>query len=190
MNKLLVVALAVVLAACATVRKVESGSRPVGERMTMTIDGHWNHLDYPGIRPAEIWTMEGVTIDEFLIYSGIRDGQVMHPETPASSQKKNIVFRSNMQIEDVVAMFEGLLTRDGSTFRLISVEPYAFAGGQGFRFEYERIRKVDNVQQRGVGFGAIDRGELFALIYQAPRLTFFPRHKERVEAIARTVSIR
>lgn len=94
-----------------------------------------------------------------------------------------------MQIEEVVAMFEGVLTRDGSTFKLLKLDPYPFGGRKGYRFEYERIGKVDNVQQRGVGFGAIDKGELFALIYQAPRLTFFPRHKDRVDAIAKSVVI-
>lgn len=188
MKKLLLVALVVVLSACGTVRKVESGNHMVGERLSVNIEGAWNHLDFPGIRPAEVWTMEGVTVDEFLIYSGIKDGQAMHSDT--NGQKKNFVFRSGMQAEEVVSMFEGVLTRDGSNFRLTRLEPYPFGGRKGYRFEYERIRKVDNVQLLGVGFGAIDQGELFALIYQAPRLTFFPRHKDRVEAIARSVAIK
>jgi hypothetical protein len=189
MKKPCVLALIVMLSACATVKKVESGNRGVGDRLTVNIEGNWNHLDFPGVKPAEVWTMEGVTVDEFLIYSGIKDGQVMHPDAPASGQKKNVVFRSSMQIEEVVSMFESMLTRDGSTFKLLKLEPYPFGGRKGYRFEYERIRKVDNVQQRGVGFGAIDKGELFALLYQAPRLAFFPRHKDRVEAIAGSATI-
>lgn len=190
MKKILLIVLALSLAACASVKKVESGDRAVGDRMSINIQGNWNHLDFPGIKPAEIWTMEGVTIDEFLIYSGIKDGQAMHPEGGGSGQKKNFVFRSNMQVEAVVSLFEGVLTRDGSTFKLTKLEPYPFGGRKGYRFEYERIRKFDNVQQSGVGFGAIDKGELFALIYQAPRLTFFPRHRERVEMIAKSVTIK
>lgn len=190
MKKLCLLVLLVLLSACATVKKVESGNRGIGERLVVNIEGNWNHLDFPGVKPAEVWTMEGVTVDEFLIYSGIKDGQVMHPDAPVSGQKKNVVFRSGMQLEEVVSMFESVLTRDGSTFKLLKLEPYPFAGRKGYRFEYERIRKVDNVQQLGMGFGAIDKGELFALLYQAPRLTFFPRHKDRVEAIARGVAIR
>lgn len=189
MKKLGLLALIVLLSACATVKKVESGNRSVGNRLTVNIEGNWNHLDFPGIKPAEVWTMEGITIDEFLIYSGIKDGQAMHPDAPAGGQKKNVVFRSSMQVEEVVSMFESVLTRDGSTFKLLKLEPYPFGGRKGYRFEYERIRKVDNVHQLGIGFGAIDKSELFALLYQAPRLTFFPRHKDRVEAIARSVVI-
>lgn len=189
MKKLLLLVLLVLLSSCATVRKVESGNHAVGKRLSVDIQGMWNHLDFPSIKPAEVWTMEGITVDEFFLYSGIKDGQAMHPANPANGKQKNFVFRSTMQIEEVVAMFEGVLTRDGSTFKLLKLEPYPFGGRKGYRFEYERICKVDNVQQRGVGFGAIDKGELFALIYQAPRLIFFPRHKDRVEAIAKSVVI-
>lgn len=181
--------IALTIAGCATVKKVESGVRPVGERLTINIQGEWNHLDFPGIKPAAVWTMEGVTIDEFLIYSGIKDGQAMHPENGGNGQKKSFVFRSAMQTEEIVSMFEGVLTRDGSTFKLLKVEPYTFGGRKGFRYEYERVRKVDGVIQQGVGFGAVDKGELFALLYQAPRLTFFPRHQGRVESIAQSAKI-
>ena len=190
MKKLLVVLLAMLLAACASVKKVESGANPVGDRMSITVDGNWNHLDFPGLKPAQVWTMEGIAIDELLVYPGIRDGQAMHPEFSANSRNKDFTFRKTMQTEEIVSMFEGTLSRDGSTFKLKKVEPFAFGGKKGFRFEYERIRKVDGVRLSGIGFGAVDKEELFALVYQAPRLTFFPRHQARVEAIAKAVVIK
>lgn len=190
MKKLLPLLLVLLLSACASVKKVETGQRSVGERLAINIEGNWNHLDFPGIKPAEVWTMEGVTVDEFLIYSGIKDGQAMHSDRPAGGQGKSLVFRGSMQPEEVVSLFESVLTRDGSSFKLLKSEPYPFAGRKGYRFEFERVRKVDGVQLRGVGFGAVDQNELFALLYQAPRLTFFPRHRERVEAIAASAAIR
>lgn len=189
MKKLYVIVLIALLSACATVNKVDSGKRAVGDRFVLTIEGAWNHIDFPGIKPAQAWTMEGLAIDELLIYSGIRDGQALHPEFSSDSKKKNFSFRSTMQTEEVVSAFEGMLSRDGSTFKLIKLEPFTLGGKKGFRFEYERIRKRDNVQQNGVGYGAVDKGELFALIYHAPRLTFFPRQFSRVEAIARSAQI-
>lgn len=187
MKKTLLFVLALALAGCASVKKIEPGSRTLGERFTVNIQGNWNHLDFPGIKPAQVWTMEGVTVDELMLYSGIRDGQAM--QSGGGAQKKELVFRSAMQIEEVVSLFEGVLTQDGSTFKLLRLDPYAFAGRKGYRFEYERIRKYDNVHQQGIGFGTIDRGELFALVYHAPRQTFFPRHKARVEAIAASAGI-
>lgn len=190
MNKLLLAVLVVFLSACASVKKVESGANSVGERLAVTIDGPWNHLDFPGIKPAQVWTMEGLGIDAFLIYSGIRDGQKMHPDAAYSDKRKDFVFRSSMQTEEVIAMLEGVLSRDSSTFKMVKLEPYPFGGKKGFRFEYERIRKEDHVRLLGVGYGAVDNGELFAMLYHAPNLTFFPRHKARVEAIAKTAIIK
>ena len=133
--------------------------------------------------------MEGVYIDELLIYSEINDGTVMHGDSGADG-RKDIVFRNHMQIDEMVSMFESMLTRDGSTFTLTKVEPSVFGGKKGFHFEYERIRRVDGLRQLGFGYGTVDKDQLFALIYQAPRLTFFPKHKEHVEAIARTAIIK
>lgn len=190
MKKLLPLILALCLAACATVKKVDSGTQKIGERMSFNLDSAWNHLDFPGIKPAQVWTMEGVTVDELRIYADIRDGQVMHPNDAAAGKKKDLLFRSTMQTEEIVSLFEGVLSRDNSTFKLRRLEPYRFGGKPGFRFEYELVRQIDNVQLRGIGFGAVADGELFALVYHAPRLTFFPRHQAKVEAIAGAVVIR
>lgn len=177
------------LSACATVKKIESGEQIIGERLRINIEGNWNHFELPGLKPGEIWTMEGITIDEFVLYSGIKDGAAMHP-VHLGGDKKNVLFRASMASDELLTMFEALLTRDGSTFKLLKAEPYPFGGRKGVRFEYERIRKIDHVVQRGVGYAAVDGGELFAMFYNAPRLTFFPRQKDRVEAIARSARIR
>jgi hypothetical protein len=189
MKKFLLMTLVILLSGCAsTIKMVESGDRAVGERMFINIQGNWNHFDLPALKPAEVWTMEGLSIDELTLYAGIKDGEALNAKGNPD-QKKRTLFRGAMQTEEIITLFENKLTQDGSTFKLVKLEPYPFGGKKGFRFEYERIRRLDHVQQRGVGFGAIDNGELFALIYHAPRLTFFPRHQQRVEDIAKSVSI-
>ena len=37
---------------------------------------------------------------------------------------------------------------------------------------------------------AVSKGELFALLYRALRLAFFPRHQPRVEQIARSARLK
>jgi hypothetical protein len=177
-----------VLAACASVAKVETGERTIGERMLVSLEGPWNHVSAPGMGPAQIWTMEGLPVDQLLVYSGIKNDQLIHAE--GSGNRKSFAFRSSMQPDEIVAMFEGMLTRDGSSFKLVKLEPGNFGGAKGFRFEYALTRKVDNVQLSGVGFGTVSNGELFALIYQAPRLAFFSRHQPRVEQIARSARVK
>jgi hypothetical protein len=94
-----------------------------------------------------------------------------------------------MQPHEIVSMFEGMLTRDGSTFKLTKLEPSPFGGLKGFRFEYILIRKMDNVVLLGVGWGAVSKGELFALLYTAPRLGFYARHAPQVEKIALSAKV-
>lgn len=180
--------LALLLAAgCASVSKVEPGERKIGDRLVMQLEGTWNHVNAPMLGPAQTWTMEGLAIDQLLIYSGHKDGQVVHPAGP--SGQKSFSFRSAMQPEEIVAMFEGMLTRDGSTFKLNRLEPVAGFGERGFRFEYAVIRQADNVQVSGIGYGTVSKGELFAILYMAPRMTFFARHQDRVERMARSARV-
>jgi hypothetical protein len=183
------VALLVVLllaAGCASVNKIDSGERRIGDRLVVQLDGAWNHVDAPMMGPAQTWTMEGLTIDQLIIYSGHKDGQPVHAS--GGGQQKSFSFRSTMQPDEIVAMFEGMLTRDGSTFKLGKLEPVPF-GERGFRFEYSVVRKVDNVQLSGVGYGTVSKGELFAMLYMAPRITFFSRHQGRVEQMARSAKV-
>jgi hypothetical protein len=175
------------LAACAPMpNKVDSGNKTVGERMVLKPDVAWNEL--PGGEPVHVWTMEGVPIDTLLIYSGIKDGQAIHP-VASGSESKSFRFHSTMQADEIVSMFEGYFTRDGSTFELARLEPASFGGGKGFRFEYTRTRKADNVPLQGLGFATVNAGQLFAILYNAPRLTFFPRYEPTVEQLAQSARI-
>lgn len=191
MRKLLVLALVSVIAGCTNMmhaEKVDSGQVTIGERLEVKVEGAWNHFNSPQLKPAEAWTMEGLPIDALLIYSGVKDGEAVHPLR--SSEQKNFTFRSNMQPDEIVSMFEGSLTRDGSTFKLAKLEPASFGGTKGLRFEYAMVRKIDNVQLQGVGYACINSGELFAMLYSAPRLGFFARQQSRVEEIARSAKVR
>jgi hypothetical protein len=188
MRNLLVVLVLAALAGCATVNKMESGDQTVGERMTLHLEGAWNHVALPNQGPAHTWTMEGLPVDTLLIYSGLKDGEALH--RPGFAGPKSFSFRASMQADEIVRLYEGMLTVDGSQFQLTKLEPAPFAGEKGFRFEYVLTRKADGVTLSGFGYSSVSKGELFALLYQAPRLTFFSRHKDRVEQIARSARVK
>jgi len=188
MKRLLAALAIAALVGCASVNKIESGDQNIGGRMSVHLEGAWNHVSAPGMGPAQTWTMEGLPVDQLLIYSGLRDGEAVH--AGGGGAAKSFSFRSTMQPDEVVTMFEGMLTRDGSSFKLAKLEPISFGGERGFRFEYALTRKEDNVVLSGVGYGTVNKGELFALLYFAPRLTFFDRHRGRVEQIARSARVK
>ena len=189
MRKLAIALCVLLLAGCVSMAKVEKGDRAVGDRLSLKIEGAWNHLQAPGLGPAEIWTQEGITVDELLLYSGIKDGELVHV-ADRTGKRKDFAFRSKMQPDEIVSMFEGMLTRDGSSFKLTRLEPAAFAGTKGFHFEFELTRKVDNVVLNGAGWGVVSKGELFAILYKAPRLVFYPRYAGQVEKIAMSATLK
>jgi len=178
------------LTGCVSVAKVETGEHTVGDRMAVTLMGAWNHVNAPNLGPAQVWTMEGLPADQLLLFSGLKDGEAVHATAVAERGKKNFVFRSKMQPDEIANLFEGAFSRDGSSFKLVKLEPAAFGGGKGVRFEYSMVRKVDNVQLSGLGYAGVSRGELFAIIYMAPRLAFFDRHVASVDQIARSARVK
>ena len=86
-------------------------------------------------------------------------------------------------------MYQGRFSRDGSTVEITKISPVPFAGGKGIRFEFSMVRKSDEARINGIIYATIDAGKLYALVYQAPRLTFFPRDRDNVEAIARSAKL-
>lgn len=179
----------VVLAGCAAMAKVDSGDRTVGDRLAVNIEGAWNHLQAPGLGPAQTWTREGLTVDQLLLYSGIKNGELVHAPS-RSGRGKDFAFRAGMMPDEIVAMYEGMLTRDGSSFKLTRLEPSPFGGLKGFRFDFVLTRKLDNVVLSGMGWGVVSKEELFAILYMAPRLVFFSRHAAQVEKIALSAKVR
>jgi hypothetical protein len=194
--RLVVLVVALALSGCAgnvtrvvKVVPVDPGASRIGQRLVVEIDGAWNKVQFPGGKAREVWTQEGVYLDALVIYSDVKDGDLMHAKSAASAKLKDVAFRADMQPQDLVSMFEALYSRDLSVVTVLKSEPWTFGGKPGVRFEFERIRKLDSVQLRGVGYAAIDDRQLYAMIYQAPRLAFFPRYKDRVEALARSARI-
>ncbi|HTD07142.1 hypothetical protein [Undibacterium sp.] len=192
LKRIAIAAILIALTGCVSVTKVDSGDRAVGERLQLHLDGAWNQINAPSVvgPNCQSWTMEGLTVDQILVYSGLKNDEPIHYQAGGSSEKKVFKFHSNMQPEQIVALYEGMLTRDGSTFTLKKLEPAMFGGVKGFHFEYTLVRKTDNVQISGTGSGAVSKGELFAIVYQAPQLVFYPRHQARVAHIIQSARLK
>ncbi|MGM9512765.1 hypothetical protein ACS5PK_00760 [Roseateles sp. DB2] len=181
---------ALALAGCAAVQKVEVGDVTIKERLAVTIDSPWNQFGTGMGDNTPTWTKEGITIDALQFYVGIRDGALLAPQLSGQKDAAPLVFKSGMQPEQVVALFQSLMTRDGSAFTLEKIAPTEFVGTKGFRFEYTLTRKIDDVRLQGVGWGAIKNGDLFLVNYAAPRLRFFGAYLPQAEAIARSARVK
>lgn len=95
-----------------------------------------------------------------------------------------------MQAQDVVEFYESFASRDGGVFKLEKLAPSRFLGAGGFRFEFSRVRKSDEVRLRGIGYGAVLSGELFLMVFEAPRIHYFAKHLAWVETTAQSARLR
>jgi len=184
------VLLAVALAGCATVTKVDSGETLVRNRLAVQVSEPWNQFERGLADNTPTWTLEGITVDALQFYVGVKDGELLAPTPTGRKGIEPLTFRAAMQPADVMTLLQSLLTRDGSSFSLDRLEATEFVGTRGFRIEYSMVRKLDEVRLRGVAFGAVLNGELFLINYSAPRLAFYPKHAAGVEALARSAKVK
>jgi hypothetical protein len=184
------VLLAVGLAGCAAVSKVDNGEALVRSRLSVQVTEPWNQFERGLADNTPTWTHEGITVDSLQFYVGVKDGELLAPTPTGRKGIEPLTFRSAMQPADVMTLLQSLLTRDGSSFSLDRLEATEFVGARGFRIEYSMVRKLDEVRLRGVAFGAVRNGELFLINYSAPRLAFYPKHAAGVEALARSAKVK
>ncbi len=191
MKKVIFILWVGLLSSCANIVKVESGEFKVSDHMSLTLTGAWNQLKVPSLKPAIVWSMEGVTVDQLLIYSDIKEGDTLVPNGLFDSEKnKKFIFHSNMDFSQIASLFEAKFTADGSIFNLDKIEPKVISKQKGVKLEFSVIRKADNVKMQGLAYCVVLNNQLYALIYQAPKLTFFKRYQDDVEKMASTIVVR
>lgn len=183
-------ALALTLAGCAQLSVVATGELVLKNRLAVQVDRPWNQFERGLGDNTLTWTQDGISVDALRFYVAVKDGELIAPTPSEPKGQKPLAFKSAMPANEVVALFEGLYSRGGSTFTLDRMSPDTFGGKPGFRFEFSGIRKEDDVRLRGIGWATVHQGELFAITYTAPRLAFFQRHLASAEAIARSARIR
>ena len=186
-HRLALVACAVILAACSNLAVVERGDALVSDHLSVQIDQPWNRFDGSIAGPVPTWTREGFTVDTLQFFVAVKDGK---PIAPARDKTKPMIFRDGMQAHEIVSLFENFYTQDGSTFKLDRLAPDSFVGRDGFRFEFTRLRKSDDLRLSGVGWGAISGGELTVIVFTAPRIHFFGAEIGEVERLARSARLK
>jgi hypothetical protein len=182
--------LALACAAPATWVGVPAGTVDLPGNLEVRADAAWSRRPPSGKGPGfELWTTDGVPLDQLRFYAGIAPGQPL--AAPARAVGKQVpTFQEGLEAHEIVELYEALATRDGSVLTRDKLAPAPFAGGPGFRFEFTLIRKRDELTLRGLGFGAVRDGRLYLMVYTAPRMHYFPKNLARVEAIAGSARIK
>lgn len=189
MARWLLFVLIVFLSGCAAMAKVGPGDVTIREAMTVSLDSAWNRLEQGAPKNTEVWTTDGLALDRLVFYVGIADGQALG-ELQARKDRQIPKFSASMQPHEIAEMYEVFVTYDGSTFKREKLAPAQFAGGAGFRFDFSRVRKGDEVEMRGVGYAVVRGGKLYMMVFEAPSIHYFNKHLGRAEAAAKSARIK
>ncbi|MEN9539200.1 MAG: hypothetical protein RLZZ126_1435 [Pseudomonadota bacterium] len=192
MKKILLTISVVLLSACTSIVKVE-GEQVINQKMVIKLPQAWNKLANPSNQPYEVWTQEGVTLDQLRLWSGVASGAALaNPvQRPASGKEpRKPVFTRGMPLDQIASQFEAVFAVDGSNVTMDKLDPVPFMGQKGLRFEFTVTRQSDGVILKGLGWAAEAKGQLHAVTYTAPRLSFFQRHADSVRALVATATLK
>jgi hypothetical protein len=195
MKRILALALAMLLAACASISKVE-GDQVVNGKLVVSVPAAWNKVTDPWeAEPYDVWTQEGIPLDHLRLWAGVKSGKALVAKptvlfrAPGEKDARYPTFTAGLPPDKLVSLFEALYANEGAV-TITRVEPTVFAGEKGVRFEFTLARRADDVTLKGVGWVAVRKDELFAATFAAPRLAFFPRLLPMAEAVVKTARIK
>ena len=200
MKRLLIVVLALLLAACANVSRVQ-GDEVVNGRLQVHLTHDWNRVSDPwDVDPYDTWTQDGIPLDHLRFWGGVRPGQplmtkpALFSREPDAKAPRVPTFRQGLTPEKLVSLFEELYATAG-TVNITRVEPAMFAGEKGVRFEFTLARRRDDLDMQGVGWVAVRPDatygeELYAATFVAPKLSFFQRLLPMAESVVKSARVR
>jgi hypothetical protein len=189
MKKILLIALTLIIVGCANIVKVD-GEQTIQSKMTVKLPQAWNQVSTSATRqPYELWTQDGVFVDQLRFWAGIAPEVALVAEPPKNSQGKvprMPKFTTGMKLDQMASLFEQIYAIDGSAVTIDKVEPAQFGAQQGVRLEFSIVRQGDGLQLKGVAWAAQHKGQFYATSYVAPRLSFFPRYLPQVQDIVKS----
>jgi hypothetical protein len=198
MNYLYRIAAAAALATMATApaqagwKLVESATPAVVAKSTMKVTPaeQWNRWTYKPIKKSEVWTLDGVALNELYFVSGLIAGEPLYRE---ANKKDNPLpkFRAGMQLTDIPEFYESStrVVLGVSSFTISGVEPFKFGGNDGVKFSYEYALANSALTRKGVAVGTIVQNKLHLISFTAPTLYYFDRDRSRAEAIMASVTL-
>lgn len=171
---------------------VETGKPAIVAKSTMKVTPGepWNRWTAKPIKKGEIWTLDGIALNELYFVSGLIPGEAIYRE---NNKKENPLpkFRSGMQLTDIPELFESSnrVVLGISVFNVSAVEPFRFGGQDGIKFTYDYAINGSALTRRGVAVGTIVQNKLHLISFTAPSLYYFERDRAKAEAIMASVTL-
>jgi hypothetical protein len=158
--------------------------------MTVTPGEHWSKNSYRPIKKSEVWTIDGLTLNELYFVSGLAAGEPLFREF---DKKNNPLPKMNaaMLLTDVPEFFESSarIAMNTSLFEVTSVAPAKLGGHDAVKFSYRYSSQGSTLMRQGVATGTVVKGQLYLINFAAPSIHYFARDAAKAEAIMASARI-
>ncbi len=173
--------LALLIAACVQYSLVKPEKVAIGDVYTVDAQISWNRMTEG---KTEIWTVDGPLLQELRFIKGVEDGDALFRGGAVWNLPP---FKSKMTAIEIKELFETSLAQIGvARMRTLNLRPESFGPVAGFRFEFTYARK-DGLEKQGFALGAVIGEKLHMIIYSGTRLHYYPKHKDEVERLVRSI---
>ena len=171
------------ITACVQYSLVKPEKIAIGDVYTVNSQIAWNKMTEG---KTEIWTVDGPLLQELRFIKAIEDGDALFK---GGAGKKLPPFKSKMTAIEIKELFETSLAQFGvARMRTLNLRPESFGKVAGFRFEFTYVLK-NGLEKQGFALGAVIDEKLHMIIYTGTRLHYYPKHKDDVERLVRSIRI-
>jgi hypothetical protein len=143
-------------------------------KLSVTRVGEWNRWSRRPSAKGELWTQNGVNIDNLGFYGGISGGEPLLKERQ-KKEKPLPKFAADMLLTDIPQLYEqtSRIALATPLFEITKVEPVRFLGHEGVQFAFRFTAEDDDVERLGEARAAIVGGKLYMIDFAAPSLHYF-----------------
>lgn len=183
----LIAGTALLLAACATYARVESGStKEIGD-ISVRVVGDWSEVNSTAVPLGQadaVWTVDGLNLNRLIFLSGIEPGEALEKTGKEEIDEKMPTFRAGMTETGVMELVEATFARSPGVVRAKAsgLRPSGFLGRQGFAFEVD-IVNASQIELKVLSTGVVVGNKLYMIYFAAPRLHFYTKELPTVRAI-------
>jgi hypothetical protein len=144
--------------------------------LAVTPPQNWNRWTSRPSNVGEVWTLDGVRLNELSFFAGVEKGDTLYYDQ-GMSDKPLPTFDPAMLQTEIVSFFESSnrLVLESSQFEIKKVEPAKLAGHDGVRFSYRYAAQGDGVMRSGEAVAAKIKEKLYLINFVAPEVYFFDR---------------
>jgi hypothetical protein len=192
MKKIALWFFALMLTGCAQMNMVGPGNVTVKNQIAVKLDSRWNQYAGPGANQSyEVWTSEGLLLDQLRFYPGIAVGQQL--EVPPAGAKKTdtevLLVRPGLNAEQIAQLIEATYARQGGLFKTLRLAPAKIMGGDGMRMEFSYVSTQRPAEVRGIAYGLMQNNKLYVMSFYAPKIHYFAKLSASAEAAMQSASI-